>query len=280
MSHFREPFYSEPDSSFTTLDYTFSDSKYSCVSWMYPVHITFAYLVGISGLLALLSRVIPKLTPYHPTFGRWYIIFMLWCMASSLLIYNTGLPFPIIVSFVYLLVSITLGWNAIKVHTSRITAAVTQKVNEKINNMMFRRNHTNEIDLEQITLKARTDILSTKTFSERIFSFRMLHGILMTFSWSQMVGRTFVTNPFKSFHGCWTYPAYKSMILNSPVYPVDGVSNPPFPMKNGVFIAMITAPTLVIILLVALIVTYCYYRSDSKGKSNEISPNASFAINQ
>jgi hypothetical protein len=38
-----------------------------------------------------------------------------------LLIHNTGLPMPIIVSFLYLLVSITIGWNAIKLYMSRMT---------------------------------------------------------------------------------------------------------------------------------------------------------------
>ena len=85
------------------------------------MHITFAYLVVISGFLAILSRVVDKLRPYHITFGRWYLIFMFWCMASSLLIHNTGLPMPIIVSFLYLLVSITIGWNAIKLYMSRMT---------------------------------------------------------------------------------------------------------------------------------------------------------------
>jgi hypothetical protein len=67
----------------------------------------------------MVSRVIDKLRPYHYTFGRWYLICMFWCMATSLLIHNTGLPMPIIVSFLYLLFSITIGWNAIKIYMSR-----------------------------------------------------------------------------------------------------------------------------------------------------------------
>lgn len=58
---------------------------------------------------------------------------MLWCMESSLLIHNAGLPLPIIVSFLYLLVSITIGWNAIKMYTARIAEEVREKVNIKIN---------------------------------------------------------------------------------------------------------------------------------------------------
>jgi uncharacterized membrane protein len=87
----------------------------------------------LTGLLALLGRVVPKLAPYHAMFGRWFIILMLWCMASSLLIYNVGLPLPIIISFIYLLVSITIGWNAIKVHTNRIKDEVYLRISDRLN---------------------------------------------------------------------------------------------------------------------------------------------------
>lgn len=59
--------------------------------------------------------------------------------------------------------------------------------------------------------ETRNSIGFAKDFKERFFSWRMLHGLLMTFSWCQMLGRTMVTNPFTSFYGCWTYPAYKSL---------------------------------------------------------------------
>lgn len=116
----KTPTYFQPDPSLSSLDYTYSFSKYSCVAWVYPLHIIFAYLVVLTGILAMLSRIVDRIRPYHTTFGRWFLIFMFWCMASSLLIYTNGLPFPIIISFVYLMVSLTVGWNAIKVHTERL----------------------------------------------------------------------------------------------------------------------------------------------------------------
>ena len=117
----KSPVYYEPDPSFSDLSYTYSFDKYSCLAWVYPFHIIFAYLVGIMGFLALISRVVNRLKPYHKAFGRWYLIFMLWCMASSLVIYTTGLPMPILVSFLYLLFGITIGWNAIHVYASKIS---------------------------------------------------------------------------------------------------------------------------------------------------------------
>lgn len=105
---------------------------------MYPFHIIFAYLVVLTGFLAIISRVVDKIRPYHKAFGRWYLIFMLWCMATSLLIHNTGLPLPILVSFVYLLVSITVGWNAIAIHSRSLSEAAREIVNQKINGMLKR----------------------------------------------------------------------------------------------------------------------------------------------
>lgn len=110
----------------------------------------FAYLLALCGLLALISRVWPKLAPYHAAFGRWYLIFMFWCMGTSLLIYNTGLPLPIIISFVYLLVSITIGWNAIKLHTAKMARAVSERVNFRLNNA-YSKPSQSEIDIDQIT---------------------------------------------------------------------------------------------------------------------------------
>lgn len=231
MKEFKEAVYNQPDPSFESLEYTYAFSKYSCVSWVYPFHIVFAYLVALTGLLALLSRVIPKLVSYHSMFGRWYLICMLWCMASSLLIHNAGLPMPIIVSFLYLLVSITVGWNAIKLHMSRMAGEVRERVNEKLNYLVGKSSSEQTLDVKDLEDEARKSIIVKKTFMERFFSLRMLHGIFMTFSWAQMVGRIFVTNPFTSWGGCWSYPAYKSIDMATPVQAVDSISSPPFPMK-------------------------------------------------
>lgn len=58
---------------------------------------------------------------------------MFWCMACSLLIYTNGLPFPIIISFVYLLFSITIGWNAIQKQTSKIKKEASSRINKYLN---------------------------------------------------------------------------------------------------------------------------------------------------
>lgn len=122
---------------------TRSNSKVSCLTWMYPIHIIFAYLVVIAGILALLSRVIHPMKRYHYIFGQAFLIFMYWAMGSSLLIYNTGLPVAIIYFFLVMLISLTVGWIAIKIHKKR------KKIYKQI---------------------------EAQTLNQRFFSFRTLHG--------------------------------------------------------------------------------------------------------
>lgn len=99
----------------------------------------------------MLSRVLDRIRPYHSMFGRLYLIFMLWCMAASLLIYTVGLPFPILVSFVYLLTSISIGWNAIKGHTNQLLAEVRSRINQRLNSKNSLDNNRDEpIDIEKI----------------------------------------------------------------------------------------------------------------------------------
>lgn len=73
---------------------------------------------------------------------------MFWCMASSLLIHNAGLPLPIIVSFLYLLVSITIGWNAIKLYISKISSEVAEAVNLRLAALMAKPNINQAIDIK------------------------------------------------------------------------------------------------------------------------------------
>jgi hypothetical protein len=157
---------------------------------------------------------------------------MFWCMATSLVIHTTGLPMPILVSFLYLLVSITIGWNAIKLYMSRFNDTLKEKINERLNYMFGKSSSSDKaLDIKEIESEEKMKLIVTKSFKERFFSLRMLHGLLLTFSWAQMVGRIFVTNPFTSWNGCWSYPAYKTLEANAQVYPLDSVSTPPFPMK-------------------------------------------------
>ena len=54
--------------------------------------------------------------------------------------------------------------------------------------------------------------------------------------------------------------------MTEKVFAVDSVSTPAFPMDETAFLALITIPTVVIILLVAFFSTYWYYKIDIKSQ--------------
>ena len=102
-----------PYDSRNTVDYTYSLDRLSCVRQMYFIHVTFAHLVVYSGLACMMCRIYDSWHPWHSIFGRVYILCMLWCMGTSLLIHNVGLPVGVLISFLFVLVGLTIGWTCI-----------------------------------------------------------------------------------------------------------------------------------------------------------------------
>ena len=103
-----------PNDTMTNPQYTYSLNKVSCIRDAWFVHVTFAFLVVLSGIGCLMTRIVYK--KLHVYFGRLYIICMLWCMGTSLVIHNTGLPIAVLTSFVWVLGGLTAGWILIKLH--------------------------------------------------------------------------------------------------------------------------------------------------------------------
>ena len=115
---------SYPHDSRTNLGYTYSLDKLSCVREFYFIHITFAYLVVLSGIACLLTRRWAR--EWHAMFGRAYIVSMLWCMATSLLVHNSGLPVAVLICFLFVLVGMTAGWGCAKLHQHFMHEAVIE----------------------------------------------------------------------------------------------------------------------------------------------------------
>ena len=105
-----------PDDTMTNTRYTYQLDKISCVRDVWFAHITFAYLIVLSGVGCLVTRCVDKYKWMHIYFGRLYIIFMLWCMVTSLLVHNSGLPIAVLISFLWVIGGLTLGWIIIKLH--------------------------------------------------------------------------------------------------------------------------------------------------------------------
>ena len=100
-----------PYDSRMNLNYTYSLDRLSCVRQVWFLHIAFAYLVTLSGFACLATRILPhSMHRWHAVWGRVYILSMLWCMATAMLVHNTGLPIAVLVSFFIVLFCLTVGW--------------------------------------------------------------------------------------------------------------------------------------------------------------------------
>jgi hypothetical protein len=195
-----------------SLDYTYSLDKLSCVRQIYFLHLTFAYLVVLSGIACFAARAIPSLFPYHALFGRTYILCMLWCMATSLLVHNSGLPVAVLVSFLFVLGGLTVGWGCVKMHQYFFLREVIGRMQER----MRGRAETGgaewlrEVNLKEEMENARKEITGEKTTLQRFLSLKAAHGMLMFVSWVNIAGRLFASNQSGDFT-CHTYPVYKQL---------------------------------------------------------------------
>ena len=206
---------SYPDDTMTNLKYTYQLDKISCIKEMWYIHITLAYTVIASGVCCLSTRIIYKWS--HVYFGRLYIISMLWCMATSLVIHNTGLPIAVLISFLWVLGGLTVGWFVIKIHQNNMENSVSRLMSIELTS------ESKEQVLDKIKLKGlkpvmldyKHKIAHDKSWIMKLYSFKALHGALMFTSFINVFGRVFGTNYSHEFT-CHTYPYYKQ--VNSPKF--------------------------------------------------------------
>jgi hypothetical protein len=155
----------------------------------------------ISGILGFITRLVPKLKWTHIYVGRLYIVSMLWATATSLLIHNTGLPLGVLISFIWVLSGLVIGWVVINFHQVILYKKAVAHVESKLA-------AGTKVGLAAMIQEAKDSIQARKTFYERLFSLKTLHGVLMFTSWINIAGRVFVT-PINYDFECFTYPAYK-----------------------------------------------------------------------
>jgi len=130
---------------------------------------------------------------------------MLFATASSLLINNTGLPGPTLISFSYSMGGLSVGWLIIKIYQIQINNAVTKMVEKSIHKMQI---IDKTFNLKQLYTMTTMQYLNTRTWKQRFISFKTIHGILMLLSWFGIAGRIFASDQSGDFT-CYTYPVYK-----------------------------------------------------------------------
>lgn len=205
----------DTSSSLYSPDYTYSYDKYSCIRGFYFAHLVFNYLVFLSGIVCLATRVAPpRYKRLHSWFGRIYILSMLWSTVTSLLMNNTGLPLSTIISFGAVMGGLTIGWIVIVVHRNSMDRKAQQLVQERLVEKAklgtIGDDIDDDLDLPRMLDEAKMDVVNSKTFVQRFVSLKALHGILFFTSWMQITGRIFASNQSGDFT-CHTYPVFKPM---------------------------------------------------------------------
>uniref|UniRef100_A0A383W6A7 Transmembrane protein n=1 Tax=Tetradesmus obliquus TaxID=3088 RepID=A0A383W6A7_TETOB len=214
---------SEPTSTLFNPDYTYHYDKISCMKGAYFAHVVFCYFVMLTGVGAFVSRVVPSFKWTHVWFGRGYIISMLWATATSLVIHNSGLPPATLISFVWVMGGMTIAWIIIKFHEARMQhlalAAVARSLAEAPAGPITSSDNSSSssgtagkalLDLDARINEEKGRIAASKTFAQRFFSIKALHGMIMFTSWINIVGRIFASNQSGDFT-CHTYPVYKPL---------------------------------------------------------------------
>jgi len=248
-------------SSFYSGKYTSSFDKYSCFEEFYYVHLVCCYITFLSGIFCMISRLIRRLKWTHAWFGRIYLLSMLFSTASSLLINNEGLPLAVLVNFAYCMVFLSIGWFIVIIYRQNMDREATNIAIQRVKS-----NATNGAeDTPQLINKIKGELADSRTFSQRLFSLKTLHGLLMVTSWVNIAGRV----PFSDQSGnfsCYTYPAYKPIAWkdkdyrNEPLTLVE-VHDPDYdrlPWSNGpaLWASIINIGSLAGFILVAVIWSY------------------------
>ncbi|PRP74858.1 hypothetical protein PROFUN_09558 [Planoprotostelium fungivorum] len=230
-----------------------------CLSQVYPLHITTAYLATLSGIFAIATRIIPRFHSLHRWFGRAFLISLLWASGSSILIINHGLPKIIILFLALMLVFLTIGVIVISIDQARYQKELRRRVDDH-----FATKGHLDLSVSQVESLLAQEMKAEKTWTQRLFSLKALHGACMVVAWYQMFGRAAVTNPYKEEYKCWTYPVAKNgtgdlhyLPRHDPHYKIDD------PVR---FAIMVTGPLLVVIPTVGIIWSYLAARRDQKLK--------------
>jgi hypothetical protein len=189
----------------TSSDFTWANDKVSCWRNMYFAHVAFCYVVLLTGLGCMLTRLWPGPARWqlHRWFGFGYIVSMLWTMGTSLVIHNEGLPPAVLVSFVWVLGGLTIGWAVIRLHDSKMNAAAFEMAKDDIMS-----GASKSLTLDEVLAQHKRAVASKKSFAQSFFSYRMVHASFMFTSWLNIAGRIFASNQSGDFT-CYTVPAFK-----------------------------------------------------------------------
>jgi len=189
----------------------------------------------------MVTRLIPASNKYnlHAWFGRIYILSMLWTTSASLLINNDGLPLAVLVSFAAVMGGLTIGWIVIVIYKQNMHSQATMIVQKNLIEEMKKKGTKEQqeendddddddgersnydINLKEMMNDATAQVINSKTFSQRFFSLKSLHGILFFVSWMQIAGRMMFSGDGE--FACRTFPVHKP--IDAPHIPDEVIIN-------------------------------------------------------
>lgn len=143
-----------------------------------------------------------------------------------MLIHNSGLPVAVLLSFIWVLGGLTLGWIA-------INFAQVRMHNEALARLTAR----GHLDLDPrkgglaaVLGREKGAIAAGRSYWQRVFSLKTLHAVLLFTSWINIVGRIFASNQSGDFV-CETYPFFKN-VTSSRIHDPTFVPGQPVPLHN------------------------------------------------
>ncbi|KAJ3412657.1 hypothetical protein HDV05_000407 [Chytridiales sp. JEL 0842] len=249
------------DSQFD-LTFTYAESKYSCLKSMYIAHVFFCYVVFLSGIFCMITRVIPYVKWTHIWWGKIYIMGMLLATATSMLIHNTGLPLGVLFSFIWVIGGLCVGWVVISFHQWILQTRAVANVESFLHTTQQGRLEPGQ-RLGDLIAQEKGKIIERRTFKEKMLSYKALHGIVMFLSWVNIAGRIFVTPIDPSGFTCHTYPVYKpgyslsskdtltAVPSYNPLYPRQ-----PWANREGTWMVMLFFGPVVAAIIVGAIYSY------------------------
>jgi hypothetical protein len=178
-----------------------------------------------------------------------------------------------LISFVWVLGGLTVGWIAIAIHQTILNKKATTNVESYIKQSQSGLIEPGQ-SLFTLIQQEKGAIGERKTLYQRMVSYKAFHGVIMFISWFNIAGRIFVTKPITDF-SCHTYPVFKPEYQTNPdgslmaVPSVDpSYGRQPWANREGTWAAITFFSPMALALIVGVVVAYIGVRRSRINQEN------------
>lgn len=253
-----------------SLDISEQEGRITCVKALVDWHAIIGYINVAIGALALSARVVSVLKPWHATFGRAFTSVMYVMPVTALWISTTGTPRAVMFFIVSLFFMMIVGVYAIRQHQNVMRHEALTRISAELSTSNAVKQLTSgadgagmrmcasgssldatagsvvvplaSTDLEKRIQEEIALIARQKSFRERFFSWKTLHGVCMMYSWYMLLGAGMVFTTRRGA-GCTAQPMRKRPGGIVEPYPLADLNDPSSTDPAG-FGALISVPML------------------------------------